>query len=88
MKEHYANPVCECLTVTSIFYTKGNQCVCFLFILHVFLCVKQDCYPDHCGSASGMTVIEGDTNISSTDEENSYKANKKTDEITGLFCDL
>jgi len=50
--------------------------------------VKQDCYPDHCGSASGMTVIEGDTNISSTDEENSYKANKKTDEITGLFCDL
>jgi len=32
-----------------------------------------------------MTVLDGDTDISSTNEENSYEANKKTDEITGYL---
>jgi len=53
--------------------------------LLLFVHMKQDCYPDHCSSTSAMTVLEGDTDISSTNEENSYEANKKTDEITGYL---
>ena len=57
----------------------------FLQILFLFLYIKQDCYPDHCDSSSGMTVLEGDTDVSSTNEENLCEVNKKTDEITGYL---
>jgi len=32
-----------------------------------------------------MTVLEGDTDVSSTNEENLCEVNKKTDEITGYL---
>jgi len=52
--------------------------VCFL--------VKQDHLSDHSSSQSGLIVLEGDTDVSTiNDEENSFEANKKTDEMTGWY---
>jgi len=51
-----------------------------------FALVKQDRLSDHSGSQSGMIVLEGDTDVSTiNDEENNFEANKKTDEMTGWY---
>jgi len=65
-----------------------SECVGFLsfmLVLLVFLHMKQDHLSGHSSSESGMIILEGETGVSSTNEENNFEANKKTDEMTGYF---
>ena len=54
------------------------------FVLFLFLLIKQDRLSDRGDDKSGMIILEGDTDVLSTDEENCFEANKKTDEMTGM----
>ena len=63
----------------------------FLFALSrhvtfVIVLVNQDHLSSHSSSEPGMIVLEGDTDISSTNQEDNFEANKKTDELTGYSC--
>jgi len=51
-----------------------------------FVAAKQDHFADQCGSKSSMTILEGNSDIPNISEDNSYEADKKTDEIAGYFC--
>ena len=67
----------------------SSKCLAFVqVLLLLILCVKQGHVADHSSSKPGMIILEGDTDVADTSEDNNFEANKKTDEMTGYLCTL
>jgi len=64
------------------------KCLAFVQVLSLFLHVKQGHVADHSSSKPGMIILEGDTDVADTSEDNNLEANKKTDEMTGYTFNL